>query len=213
MNTTPPPPAARPLHTRHGVRRCGAHARSTGLPCRRPVLPPSVRCRNHGGPCTGLAIAAWQARLEAPGADVAAVVRELREYARRSRAAALVLAAVEAADTHTDQSVHKETTVNDDTDTATDTDDDAPESESADPTLTMARRTLESIANDALVLPRDRVLAASALHRARRDEIKAENEAARLEQAVDLVIAKIKPLLSAEDFERVVRRLAGHEQA
>jgi hypothetical protein len=33
--------------------RCGAYARSTGLPCRRKVEPGRTRCRNHGGCSTG----------------------------------------------------------------------------------------------------------------------------------------------------------------
>ena len=32
--------------------RCGAHSRSTGLPCRNPAMPNS-RCRMHGGRSTG----------------------------------------------------------------------------------------------------------------------------------------------------------------
>ncbi len=33
-------------------KRCGAHARSTGAPCRAKALP-NGRCRNHGGASTG----------------------------------------------------------------------------------------------------------------------------------------------------------------
>ena len=33
--------------------KCGAHARSTGTPCRAPVVPGKKRCRRHGGLSTG----------------------------------------------------------------------------------------------------------------------------------------------------------------
>lgn len=36
-----------------GIPKCGAFARSTGLPCQKPGLGAGGRCRHHGGASTG----------------------------------------------------------------------------------------------------------------------------------------------------------------
>ncbi len=36
------------MHSAHSAPRCGAHARTTGLPCRAPAVQGCQRCRMHG---------------------------------------------------------------------------------------------------------------------------------------------------------------------
>jgi hypothetical protein len=48
-----PPELTRPHESEVDPRRCGAHARTTGEPCRRLKLKGASRCRLHGGRSTG----------------------------------------------------------------------------------------------------------------------------------------------------------------
>lgn len=41
-----------PMQSAHAALRCGAHARTTGKPCRAPAMA-NGRCRMHGGKSTG----------------------------------------------------------------------------------------------------------------------------------------------------------------
>jgi hypothetical protein len=51
MNEGHPMAAARAALAR--LQPCGAHARTTGMPCRKPPCRGSTRCANHGGRSTG----------------------------------------------------------------------------------------------------------------------------------------------------------------
>jgi glucans biosynthesis protein len=45
--------SANPMERAHAAPRCGAHARTTGAPCRAPAVKDKKRCRLHGGASPG----------------------------------------------------------------------------------------------------------------------------------------------------------------
>ncbi|TLS66570.1 hypothetical protein FEF65_10055 [Mariprofundus erugo] len=57
----------------NGLKPCGAHARTTGKPCRQPAMA-NGRCRLHGGKSTGRPVTSWLWTKEA---------KEIREEARQ----------------------------------------------------------------------------------------------------------------------------------
>ena len=42
-----------PMQSAHDAPRCGAHARTTGQPCKSPAIKGKARCRMHGGKSPG----------------------------------------------------------------------------------------------------------------------------------------------------------------
>jgi len=63
----------------NGLKPCGAHARTTGKPCRQPAMT-NGRCRIHGGKSTGRPISTGLHTKEAKGLQkqVSQMIREMK---------------------------------------------------------------------------------------------------------------------------------------
>ncbi len=66
----------KPMQRAHAALRCGAHARTTGKPCKSPAMA-NGRCRMHGGKSTG--------RPPIHGRYSKAAVRQKSEWRRKLR--------------------------------------------------------------------------------------------------------------------------------